>query len=480
MLLLFDPWTWHHRCDHPPRSLIDCLPRFVGRCRGEAAVAWGPPSMTDAFTLSRHASATVGANLHAMVEYKPPLTMARNSTLGHPSAWRHCITPNVTSDVARQIAARTREHTPFVDAKAYSYGNVPLLVKESIRDRDKVSTLGYANPMRPEVKQLYRSARRYPNTYNRRVVTKKAPLSLMTGRLNNSEREFRGDKLGLFERTMESSLNFQALGRSSWRNDSSYIPGNMEVDLSAQTTVGSLNLSPRARVERIQDHGPKTYVPFNQVGHINGDASSGLSTRALGQGGEDPMKSSTAQPFASKLSENSRRFPQRLAVGAAASLVVTPSPAFLGNSIEPGKIFRLKLKVQNRAAMCTRLTCTVVLTNNLVVHVKSVPHTLPPGGSGWIVLEVAAPFENGNCDAVLSLTDRRNEVEEGLKVVLVGKTKCKGKPVDGDEERRDEDNSSVHVMGESPGLMLTQKIVKTKMKHMDPPRDPNSPFRRHL
>ena len=53
------------------RHRTDCLLRFVGHCRGEAV-----KTMTDAFTLSRYASATVGANLHTMAVYKPPLTMA--------------------------------------------------------------------------------------------------------------------------------------------------------------------------------------------------------------------------------------------------------------------------------------------------------------------------------------------------------------------------------------------------------------------
>ena len=43
--------------------------------------------MADAFHLSRRVNASVTSNLLVMDNYKKPLTMERNATLGHPSAW---------------------------------------------------------------------------------------------------------------------------------------------------------------------------------------------------------------------------------------------------------------------------------------------------------------------------------------------------------------------------------------------------------
>ena len=122
--------------------------------------------MADPFKLSRKVDASVTCNIHTMEHYKLPLTKQRNATLGHPKQWQPCVSPNMDASIAKQRAAKTREHTPFVNSAAYQYGKLPLRVKDSVQ-------LGVTNPIRPEVKQLYRSARRYPNEYNIRDVERK-------------------------------------------------------------------------------------------------------------------------------------------------------------------------------------------------------------------------------------------------------------------------------------------------------------------
>ena len=391
------------------------------------------------------------SNLLLMANYKKPLTQDRNATLGHPCAWKSCITPNVSADTARQISAAMREHTPFTDAQAYNYGNLPL----NLKSRNK-KQFHPANPMRPAVKQMYRSARRYPNVYHRRTVQRKAPRSLMSSRLTTTTNEYQGTEESTqfwLLRTVEGSSALPT--RSMWRNDSR--PKGMEVDFSKKLRTSSLHLSPRDKVEPMSYIAQKTYSPRNDSKVSGSDGQDAV--RAFGEHEKDFVGDIG---YKTKLVNHDRAalgnpsfFPNRIANPVAQTLRVTPSPAHIGN-IPAGKVFRAKLKVHNTSNQTQRLTAQIIHKNNLIMSIKSLPHSLTAGASGYMIIEMASPFE-GNCDGVISISDRRNQTEDGLRVVLFG-----------------EANRAI------PEHLTPVKKPVRHLQHIPPPEDPRSPFKRHL
>ena len=98
--------------------------------------------------------------------------------------------------------------------------------------------------------------------------------------------------------------------------------------------------------------------------------------------------------------------------------------------------------------------CKILHTNNLYSVVAKQPHTLAPGDTKFVVLEIASPFGS---DCVLNITDRRNdEHDTGMQVVIFG--------------------SSVST-GEVPAKK--QLDSDKRLLHMEV-ADPTSTFRRHI
>ena len=230
--------------------------------------------MADPFKLSRKVNASVTCNLHTMEHYKLPLTKQRNATLGHPKQWQPCISPNMDASIAKQRSAKSREHAPFVDSKAYQYGKLPLRVQDSV-------TLEVTNPTRPEVKQLYRSARRYPNEYNIRDVERKVSMNEAAARLPSTLFEFTGTKddikrLNMGRTTMDSSFSYPHA--STWRVPRK--PEGMQPRGRRHQITRSINLSPRHQVESIS-HFPEHNLKKSSNPSSVYNESSLYSTSAL-------------------------------------------------------------------------------------------------------------------------------------------------------------------------------------------------------
>ena len=433
-------------------------------------------TMTDPFKLSRKVSATVTTNLHTMDHYKLPLTKHRNETLGHPKQWQPCISPNMDASIAKQLAAKTREHTPFTNSKAYTYGKLPLHVKP----RETI-TFEVTNPMIPDVKQLYRSARRYPNEYNARNAERKLTMNEAASRLPLTKSEFQGTeddvrRLNLGRTTMDSSFSYP--NQSTWRVPEK--PEGMNVSLRRFSNgTGRIDLSPRHKVEGISYLPQKVYRSTSS--RIHNDPSIMCSTNALEESKGERINART------KIIRNNIHAAKNIAHDAehiksgtkaehrtkpltSKNLLVLPNPASLGNKVEAGKVFRIKLKMKNISNQAIRPLCKIIYTNNLYTEVKENPHTLAPGATKHIVLEVASPFK-GNCECVLNITDRRNdEDEESTKVVIFGSTIIPGKKDNiNNPEEEDEDYVKVN----------NKNNRRRRLSHMEL-SDPSSSFRRHI
>ena len=121
------------------------------------------------------------------------------------------------------------------------------------------------------------------------------------------------------------------------------------------------------------------------------------------------------------------------------NLLVMPNPVSLGKKVQAGKVFRVKIKLRNISNKAIRPMCKISHTNNLYSAVAKQPHTLAPGDTKFVVLEIASPFE-GNCDCVLNITDRRNdENDTGMQVVIFGSSVSTGEVLAKKQDNADKD-----------------------------------------
>jgi hypothetical protein len=420
--------------------------------------------MADPFKLSRKVSATVTTNLHTMEHYKLPLTKLRNETLGHPKQWQPCISPNMDASIAKQLAAKTREHTPFINSKAYTYGKLPLHVKARIP-----KTFEDTNPMIPEIKQLYRSARRYPNEYFDRSAERKLTTNEAASRLPLTKYEFSGTKdditrLNMGRTTLDSTFSYP--NSSTWRVPVKPEGMNVSLKLNAART-GRINLSPRHKVEGISYFPQKVFKSTSSK--VYNESSIRYSTNALDELADERKQECTnnirKNIQASKNIKRASKTGYRTKLVNSKNLLVLPNPASLGNKIEVGKVFRIKIKMKNISNQTIRPLCKIIYTNNLCAAVKENPHTLAAGDTKNVVLEIASPFK-GNCDCVLNITDRRNnETDEGANVVIFGSSIIVGK--------------EANINNPEDEYEYERRQKCRKLSHMKL-SDPTSNFRRHI